>query len=92
MHHNRLGTDCLESIFAEKDLGVLVYDYLNMSQQYALVAKYANICVCLRKNIASRLIFPFCFTLVRCTWSAQSRAGLTSMKETWTWSEFKGGP
>lgn len=47
-----LGTDELESSSAEKDLGVLVENKLNMSQQCILAGKKSN---CIRKSIANRL-------------------------------------
>lgn len=40
-HENRLGTTWLGNILAGKKLGVLVNTKLNMSQQWALVAKKA---------------------------------------------------
>lgn len=33
MHHYRLGNDSLESSFAEKGLGIIVDNWVNMNQQ-----------------------------------------------------------
>ncbi|CAM5135709.1 unnamed protein product [Natator depressus] len=69
MHRYRLGNDWLSSSSAEKDVGIMVDENLDMSQQCALVAKQAN-CIlgCIRRSIASRsreVIIPLYSALVR---------------------------
>jgi len=80
-YQDRLGDEGIEGSPAEKDLGTLVAEKLDMSHKHALAAQKGNgILGCIKRSMASRSregILPLCSALVRphLEPSAQERCG-----------------
>ena len=94
-HLYRLEGAALESSSAEKNLGVLMDDKLNMRQQCALAAWKANgILGFTRRGVASRDRLSLSTLLLRDPiWSTVSRSGAPSTRKTEScWRGSRGGP
>jgi len=94
-HQYRLGDEGMESSPAEKDLGLLVDEKLNMTQQCALVAQENNRALgCIPSRVASRAregILLLCPTLLRPPRSPVSSSGALRTGQSWSCGSGAGG-
>ena len=93
-HLYRLEGAVLESSSAEKDLGVLMDDKLNMSLQRALAARKANgILGSIRRGVASRDRDVIILLYSAAIWITVSRSGAPGTRKTGScWRRSRGGP
>lgn len=86
----RLGDEWIGNSPAENNLGPLVQEKLDGSQQCACILG------CLKSSVASRLkegILSLYSVLVRPTWRGVYSSGIPKRRRTWTyWRQLRGGP